>query len=316
MCALGGHVVRAAAAPGSFALRFILDHWLSGAMLHVELRGAALTVTKVDEFGSTEPAKTSDVDAEDDIKRINIRIAKGVDWQPYRPQHPKALTLRGYGRVLGVESVVCRVTLPPAPPPLPRPPPHPPSPPPPSAPPSAPPSPPPPPSRPPPSPPPPLPPPPSSPPPSPPPSPLIPLVGSVVRPGDVVDVDVVTLLVVVVVAVAVLVLWLCRRARRRKKAAFRRLRTVPEAPPPVVPKAAPRKRERRAKKVAEVKAAPRRPRRKGDRVERRSAEVDLEVVEAEELAPAPDEATDDPLLAGLDSVMAGMEARLATIRAL
>ena len=66
VCALGGHVVRAAAAPGSFALRFILDHWLSGAMLHVELRGAALTVTKVDEFGSTEPAKTSDVDAEDD----------------------------------------------------------------------------------------------------------------------------------------------------------------------------------------------------------------------------------------------------------
>jgi hypothetical protein len=72
VCALGGHVVRAAAAPGSFALRFILDHWLSGAMLHVELRGAALTVTKVDEFGSTEPAKTSDVDAEDDIKRVNM----------------------------------------------------------------------------------------------------------------------------------------------------------------------------------------------------------------------------------------------------
>ena len=103
VCALGGHVVRAESAPGSFALRFILDHWLSGAMLHVELRGAALRITKVDEFGSTEPAKTSDVDAEDDIKRVNIRIAKGVDWQPYRPQHPKALTLRGYGRVLGVE---------------------------------------------------------------------------------------------------------------------------------------------------------------------------------------------------------------------
>jgi hypothetical protein len=63
VCALGGHVVRAESAPGSFALRFILDHWLSGAMLHVELRGAALRITKVDEFGSTEPAKTSDVDA-------------------------------------------------------------------------------------------------------------------------------------------------------------------------------------------------------------------------------------------------------------
>jgi hypothetical protein len=75
------------------------------------------------------------------------------------------------------------------------------------------------------------------------------------------------------------------------------------------------RRARRAKKVAEVKAAPRRPRRKGDRVERRTAEVDLEVVE-QELAPAPDETTDDALLAGLDSVMAGMEARLATIRAL
>ena len=58
----------------------------------------------------------------------------------------------------------------------------------------------------------------------------------------------------------------------------------------------------------------RRPRRKGDRVERRTAEVDLEVVEAP--APAPEIETDDPLLAGLDSVMAGMEARLATIRAL
>ena len=134
-----------------------------------------------------------------------------------------------------------------------------------------------------------------------------------VRPDDVVDVDVVTLLVVVVVAVAAALLVICRRARRRKQAAFRRLRTVPEVPK-AVPKAAPRKRERRVKKAEEVKAAPRRPRRKGDRVERRTAEVDLEVVEAEELAP--DETTDDPLLAGLDSVMAGMEARLATIRAL
>ena len=154
----------------------------------------------------------------------------------------------------------CRVTLPPAPPPLPRPPPHPPSPPPPSAPPSAPPSPPPPPSRPPPSPPPPAPPPPSAPPPSPPPSPLVPLVAVVVRPDDVVDVDVVTLLVVVVVAVAVLVLLLCRRASRRKKpAAFRRLRSVPEAVPKAVPKAAPPQARAAAKKAAEVKAAPRPP---------------------------------------------------------
>ena len=44
--------------------------------------------------------------------------------------------------------------------------------------------------------------------------------------------------------------------------------------------------------------------------------MDLEVLEAEAPALAPDETTDDPLLAGLDSVMAGMEARLATIRAL
>jgi hypothetical protein len=49
-------------------------------------------------------------------------------------------------------------------------------------------------------------------------------------------------------------------------------------------------------------------------VQRRTAEVDHEVVVAP--APAPDETTDDPLLAGLDSVMARMEARLATIRAL
>ena len=44
--------------------------------------------------------------------------------------------------------------------------------------------------------------------------------------------------------------------------------------------------------------------------------MDLEVVEAPAPDATTDEATDDPLLAGLDSVMAGMEARLATIRAL